>query len=74
MVTFVEFGNGKNPTLHAFINEEGRPLSVKRLKDTVRQAFRSIDTRKQMWWMQDGAICDYIMFCIELLYIFFNCV
>jgi len=61
VMIFVSIVDGKVPIVHAFITEDGRSVSVtgasylELLKDTVWPTFRSTATRKQLWWMQDGA-------------------
>ena len=61
VMLFVAIVDGKIPIVHPFIDEAGRPVSVNGscylslLKNTVWPVFRSISTRRGLWWMQDGA-------------------
>ena len=61
VMLFVAIIDGKIPIVHPFIDEAGRPVSVNGscylslLKNTVWPVFRSISTRRGLWWMQDGA-------------------
>lgn len=61
IMMFVAIVDGRIPVVHAFIDENGRSVSVngscylQLLQDTVWPALRSTATRKSYWWMQDGA-------------------
>lgn len=61
VMIFVAIVDDKVPIVHAFIDEDGRRVSVDGscylalLKDTVWPAFRATATRHGLWWMQDGA-------------------
>ena len=56
------FVDGNIPIVHAFIDDDGRQVSVNGscylnlLKEVVWPTFRSSVTRKRLWWMQDGAL------------------
>lgn len=61
VMIFVAIVEGKIPLVHAFIDENGERISVngecylKLLQDRVWPLFRSSATRRNLWWMQDGA-------------------
>ena len=61
VMIFVAIVEGKIPLVHAFIDESGGRISVngdcylELLQDRVWPLFRPYATRRNLWWMQDGA-------------------
>ena len=61
VMIFMAIVEGKIPLVHAFIDDRGGKISVngdcclKLLQDRVWPLFRSYATRRNLWWMQDGA-------------------
>ena len=59
---FVAITDGGIPIVHPFIDDEGRLASVngavylELLRDIVWPQFRFSASRRNLWWMQDGAL------------------